>query len=87
MDSGNNKPYTDNGSIRIFDGDADADEFVWHRDLDDRYITPLHDTDWQFQIDNKLPMKLVKNETIFIGKMIFHRLIKGSGVLTMNIRV
>jgi hypothetical protein len=79
MDSGNNntKPYIDykDNNIRIFSGDAD--EFVWHRDQEDRYIIPLHDTDWKFQIDNKLPINMVKNEPIFIGKMIYHRLIKG----------
>jgi hypothetical protein len=74
MDSGK-KPYIDDNNIRIFSGISD--DFVWHRDEEDRYITPLNETDWKFQFDNGLPICLKKDETIFVEKMIYHRLIIG----------
>ena len=82
------RPYTeeqqDGYIIREFLESTPSFEFVWHRDKEDRYIQPTHDTDWLFQLDNDIPRKLEKNK-LFIPKETYHRLIKGSGDLVLKI--
>lgn len=69
--------------IRIFDENTNSDEFVWHRDKEDRILECLHETDWKFQIDDQLPINFDK--TIFIKAEKYHRLIKGTGNLRLKI--
>ena len=69
--------------VRTFSQDIDEEELVWHRDREDREVTVLEETDWQFQFDNELP-QVLKN-TIFIPKNTYHRLIKGTGELNVHI--
>ena len=80
-------PYSerrkDNLIVRTFSQDIDEKELVWHRDRQDREVTVLGETDWQFQFDNELP-QVLKN-TIFIPKNTYHRLIKGTGELNVHI--
>lgn len=80
-------PYSerrkDNLIVRTFSQDIDEEELVWHRDREDREVTILEETDWQFQFDNELP-QVLKN-TIFIPKNTYHRLIKGTGELNVHI--
>ena len=80
-------PYSerrkDNLIVRTFSQDIDEEELVWHRDRQDREVTVLQETDWQFQFDNELP-QVLKN-TIFIPKNTYHRLIKGTGELNVQI--
>ena len=70
--------------LREFSHDTPSFEFVWHRDKEDRYIEPIHDTDWLFQLDNDIPRVLTKNK-LFIPKETYHRLIKGTGDLVVKI--
>ncbi len=84
------KPYDEEkdefGVIkRTFYETADSDEFVWHRDKKDRLVTPINETDWSIQFDNELPKKMVVGETIEIPRESFHRVIKGSGDLIIEI--
>ena len=80
-------PYSerrkDNLIVRTFSQDIDEEELVWHRDREDREVTVLEETDWQFQFDNELPQVL--KDTIFIPKNTYHRLIKGTGELNVHI--
>ena len=79
------KEHQEDGYIvREFSHDTPSFEFVWHRDKEDRYIEPIHDTDWEFQLDNDIPRTLQKNK-LFIPKETYHRLIKGTGDLTLKI--
>lgn len=82
MDSG--KPYIEEGEYRTFDGDPS--DFVWHRDLEDREISLIYDTDWKIQLDNELPKTLLKGETVLVPKNLFHRLIKGTGSLVLKVK-
>lgn len=66
---------------RSFNFDIDTDELKWHWDDEDRIIYPVHETDWMFQLDNRLPENI--NSAIKIPKGIWHRLIKGSNDLTI----
>lgn len=77
------KPYKEENQIRTFEESVQEFELVWHRDKEDRIITPLHKTDWKFQLDNDVP-RVIENE-IFIPKETYHRLIKGTGNLKVNI--
>ena len=85
MDTG--RPYIeelkDGFIIREFSDNTPSMEFVWHRDLKDRIIEPLHETDWKFQLDNEVPIELNR---IFIKAGTYHRLIKGTGNLTLKIK-
>ena len=80
-------PYSerrkDNLIVRTFSQDIDEEELVWHRDREDRQVTVLEETDWQFQFDNELPQVL--KDVIFIPKNTYHRLIKGTGELNVHI--
>ena len=82
------RPYSENQEngyiIREFSQDISSFELVWHRDKEDRYVQAIHDTDWKFQLDNELPQKITKNK-LFIPKETYHRLIKGSGNLSVKI--
>ena len=70
--------------IREFAENLTSMELVWHRDKMDRYVYPLHETDWMFQLDNDIPRLL--NKEIFIPKETYHRLIKGTGSLKVKIK-
>jgi hypothetical protein len=72
-----------NTFIRTFDQNIDEGELVWHRDREDRIVKPLTETDWMVQIDNELPKPLT--EEVFIPKGVYHRVIKGSGDLKIEL--
>lgn len=85
------KPYQEvinenNSRLREFKIDTDSTELVWHKDEKDRYVTILEGENWQFQRDNELPFTLKKGDTIFIAKETYHRVLKGSSNLLINIK-
>ncbi len=85
------RPFTEefldkNAVIRRFDPTADDHLYKWHRDPEAREITVLNENDWKFQFDNKIPQKLEINNIIKIKKGEYHRLIKGSTLLSLEIR-
>jgi hypothetical protein len=67
--------------IRKFSEYSDSEEFKWHWDNEDRLVHSVHETDWKLQFDNKLPMQI--KSTIKIPKKTWHRLIKGTGDLSV----
>ena len=82
------KPYRDievtsEYIIREFDENIDPIELLWHRDDEDRTVEILGETDWKLQLDNSLPTSL--NESIFIKRHEWHRVIKGTGTLKLKI--
>jgi len=83
------KPYeeitlSDNEFIRTFSGSLDNEELKWHWDEEDRIIESLHETDWMFQFDNELPIKI--EGKIEIKKGVWHRLIKGNSDVRIKIK-
>ena len=83
-------PYTDIQNnqefiIREFDQNVNPLELKWHRDLEDRLIIVLEGSNWYFQADNELPIKLDKDVSIFIGAKKWHRIIKGDNNLKLKI--
>ena len=83
-----NFPFTekiqDGLYIRVFKNTTNSEDFVWHRDKEDRIIKCEHETNWKFQIDNELPINFDKE--IFIKAGVYHRIIKGDNDLTLIIK-
>lgn len=83
-------PYTENIEegyhIRTFKSTLDETELKWHYDEEDRIVVCENDTDWLFQMDNELPVKINTNIPIFIPEGRYHRIIKGNGDLTVKVK-
>ena len=71
------KPYWEDADIREFDPLRSDDEFVWHRDREDREIEILDGEGWQFQLRDCVPWLLKKGMVFDVKKGEYHRLIKG----------
>lgn len=81
-------PYTEeeldkNIYLRVFSEDTLDEELKWHWDEEDRIITPIRETDWKFQMDNRLPQPI--EGEIFIPAGEWHRVIKGTGALLLRV--
>lgn len=72
--------------IRTFSSQINETELKWHFDMEDRLVICENDTDWMFQIDNQLPIKIKKDNPIFIPEGEYHRIIKGTGDLTIKVK-
>ncbi len=80
------KPYIDiDDGIRTFDINALDEEFVWHRDNEDREIEILEGDGWQFQAENALPFLLKPGLRFEIKAGEYHRIIKGVNDLKIRI--
>lgn len=84
------KPYIqsnllDSQFVRTFSTEINSDELVWHRDRKDRRVYIIEGTGWEFQLDNKLPIKLSPGDEIFIPKEVYHRIKKGTTALKIFI--
>ena len=82
------KPYTEfndgnNKVTRLFYSKVDPEKLKWHMDDEDRIIQALHKNNWQFQLEDQLPVSLDK--PIFIKRHQWHRLIKGDGSLMIKV--
>jgi hypothetical protein len=88
VDSGN-FPFKqfekDNKLIRVFEETIDPDELIWHQDREDRLIKVIKANGWGYQLDDRLPLRLIDNQELFIPRMIYHRVIKGDGPLIVEI--
>jgi hypothetical protein len=82
------KPYSDiieadGTTSRLFPASTKPEALKWHMDDEDRTVTVLGKTNWQFQFEDQLPVPL--DRPIFIKRHQWHRLIKGTGSLTLKI--
>ena len=73
--------------IRVFEENIDASELIWHQDREDRTIKVIEANGWGYQLDNQLPLPLEDGQELFIPKMTYHRVIKGSGPLVVEVRM
>ena len=60
-------------------------ELVWHRDREDRTVVTLSGTGWMLQVENKLPVALSEGSSHLIPKNTYHRIIKGTTKLVVEI--
>lgn len=72
--------------IREFSSDVAEKELVWHRDHLDRYVKIQEGVGWKLQLENKLPIELEPGLTYYIPKKTYHRVIKGTGALVVEIK-
>lgn len=77
------KKLENNVYIRTFSKNVESHELKWHKDKEDRTVTPLNENDWLFQRDNQLPQPI--NNEIRIRANEWHRIIKGTGDLKVKI--
>ena len=77
---------SENKALRTFNESVNNAELIWHMDREDRLITVLESDSWKLQMDNSLPVELKKGKTYFIPKMTYHRVIKGSGSLILELQ-
>lgn len=81
------KPYTEtftiDSTIRTFSQDIDPIELMWHRDLKNRSVKLLEGSGWKIQLEDSLPSDFTE---IIIPKLSWHRVIKGSGNLILEIK-
>ena len=81
-----NQEKFDDHIIRTFSKDVDIDELKWHFDNENRKVTILEGSDWEFQMDDDLPVKLKVGDVINIPKGIYHRIKRGSTDLKIKIQ-
>ena len=84
------KPYkdlevTEKSKIRIFESNVDSGELHWHRDRETRLVEVIEGDGWLLQLDNELPVKMIKGGKYTIPEGIYHRTIKGYGDLKLKI--
>jgi len=72
--------------IRTFKESTDSEDFMWHRDLEDREIESLNKNNWQIQLENELPKNIDPGQTIKIPNGKWHRVIKGTGIAIYKIK-
>lgn len=83
------KPYidididTEDSVIRRFSQEIDPVELLWHRDLKNRSVKMLEGKDWKIQMEDELPKSF---NNITIPRLTWHRVIKGSGDLVLQIK-
>lgn len=85
---GNMLPFIENKIseeevIREFNQETDSEEFMWHRDQENRIVEALAPSDWRLQLEDSLPVRL--DEKIEIPAGAWHRVIKGRGNLLVKI--
>ena len=71
--------------LREFSAAVNPSELVWHRDRENRKVTVLEGKEWLLQLDNQVPVVMQEGTTYEIPKNIYHRIIKGSGKLVVEI--
>ena len=71
--------------LREFRENVNPEELIWHQDREDRVIKVIESNGWKLQLDNQLPVLLEKNSTYNIPAYVYHRVIKGSGRLLIEV--
>jgi hypothetical protein len=75
----------ENKFIRVFQANVPDDELKWHWDGEDRIIKICNPTNWKLQIDNEFPFTLEANQIHHIKQGVWHRLIKGTTELIVEV--
>jgi len=82
----NEKKIGESTFLREFKETTKNTELIWHRDAEDRLIKVINSSDWYLQLDNELPKKLEEGKEYFIERHKYHRVIKGSGNLLIELK-
>jgi hypothetical protein len=76
----------ENVVTRTFKESTDSEDFMWHRDQEDRIVEAFNINNWQIQLEDQLPISLNYGESITIPKGVWHRIIKGSNIAIYKIK-
>ena len=76
----------DNIFTRVFKESVEKEQLIWHKDKKDRVVKVIYGTGWKLQYDNQLPIELEPGQNYHIKKKEFHRLLKGSSELKLEIK-
>lgn len=84
------RPYKEsrissNSFIRKFESDTQDDELTWHMDKCDRIVKIICGSNWMYQEEDSLPIRLYPGDAIEIKKETWHRVIRGEGPLEVLI--
>lgn len=71
--------------VREFSAGVSSEELVWHQDRRQRQVKVLEGKGWRLQLDHGLPFPLVEGNTYNIPARSWHRVIRGSGNLVIEI--
>ena len=71
--------------LRTFNKDVLTEELVWHRDRENRIVEVLEGEGWEIQLEDNLPVPLVKGKEYVIPAYTFHRIKRGTSDLTVKI--
>jgi len=71
--------------LREFRENVDSEKLIWHQDREDRVIRVLESNGWKLQLDDQLPVLLKEGSTYSIPAYVYHRVIKGSGRLLIEV--
>lgn len=85
-DLGFQEEIIDGFIVRKFENSIDEHKLYWHLDAADRFISVVEGDNWKIQMDNELPITLIKNCDYFVQKETYHRLIKGNNDLILKIK-
>jgi hypothetical protein len=80
-----NEVVSKNTFIRTFSSDVTIESLVWHQDRNDRIVKVLDGENWYIQFDNFMPEKLTIGSEFYIPSYTYHRIIKGSNNLVLQI--
>lgn len=80
-----NQVETQECIYRVFSEDVKPEELVWHRDRRDRLVKVISGKNWKLQMENELPFDLEEDESYFIPKETYHRILKGKKDLVLEI--
>jgi hypothetical protein len=71
--------------LREFKENVNPEELIWHQDREDRKVKVIKSNNWKLQMDNELPVTLEVGKTYYIPAYEYHRVIKGTGDLVVEI--
>ena len=71
--------------IRTFDKNVLSEELVWHRDKEDRLVEVVEGNNWELQLDDELPVKLIPGKSYIIPEGVYHRVKRGNTDLKIKI--
>ena len=71
--------------IRTFDKNVLSEELVWHRDKEDRLVEVVEGDNWELQLDDELPVKLIPGKSYIIPEGVYHRVKRGNTDLKIKI--
>ena len=77
---------SDGRMVRTFSSSIPSEELEWHMDRRDRHVRVIEGSGWKLQLEGNLPVRMDIGRTYFIPKESWHRVIKGSGDLMIEIK-